>query len=137
MERVFQQVWQSAESKTKIIPELSYEEATALTLGGSKVLFPRTMEAARRNGIPIIVSSSLNPELGGTIIRSGVTKHVGPRAISIKEELDYSILTLIGWSIDEAALPLEAFNKGDCFLQFKVPLSEGREWLEKLHLLTN
>jgi len=52
------------------LPRLSYREAAELAYFGAKVLHPRTMLPAERAGIPILIKSTLDPDLPGTRIAS-------------------------------------------------------------------
>ncbi len=53
-----------------LYPELSYEKALELAKGGAKVLHPRSIELAARNGIQLSVLSFQNPKKIGTIVGS-------------------------------------------------------------------
>ena len=48
---------------------LDYDEALKLALNGAKVIHPGTIFPTKRAKIPVYVSSTFNPEMGGTIIR--------------------------------------------------------------------
>jgi aspartate kinase len=50
----------------RLIPRLSYREASAMAGLGAKVLHPKTMEPARRSGIEVLVRNTFNPECAGT-----------------------------------------------------------------------
>ena len=50
------------------LPRLSYREAAELAYFGANVLHPRTMLPAERAGIPILIKSTLDPDLPGTRI---------------------------------------------------------------------
>ncbi|NNF57657.1 MAG: bifunctional aspartate kinase/homoserine dehydrogenase I [Rhodothermaceae bacterium] len=50
------------------LPHLSYEEAAELAHFGAKVLHPRTMRPLQREGIPLIIKNTLNPDAAGTMI---------------------------------------------------------------------
>lgn len=52
----------------QLLPQLSYEEATALAEAGSKILFPQTMDPAAAKGIIVRVKNSFRPQLAGTTI---------------------------------------------------------------------
>lgn len=50
----------------RLIPRLSYREASAIAGLGAKVLHPKTMEPARSSGIEVLVRNTFNPECAGT-----------------------------------------------------------------------
>ncbi len=52
----------------QFIKEMSFDEASVLARNGAKVLFPETLEPAKRIDCPVYVGSSLNPEVTGTMI---------------------------------------------------------------------
>jgi aspartate kinase len=51
---------------TRLIPRLSYREASAMAGLGAKVLHPKTMGPARESGIEVLVRNTFNPECAGT-----------------------------------------------------------------------
>jgi len=55
-------------SSAKTITELSFQEATELTIFGAKAMHPRALEPARKEGIPVRIRNVFNPENPGTII---------------------------------------------------------------------
>ena len=52
----------------RTIRNISFEEASELTLFGAKVLHPGTIEPARRKDIPVNIYNSRQPDAGGTTI---------------------------------------------------------------------
>lgn len=52
----------------RVIPEVSFEEASELAFFGAKVLHPRTIEPATRAGIPVLVKNTFAPQDPGTRI---------------------------------------------------------------------
>jgi aspartate kinase len=52
----------------KTINELSFQEATELTIFGAKAMHPRALEPARKEGIPVRIRNVFNPENPGTLI---------------------------------------------------------------------
>jgi bifunctional aspartokinase / homoserine dehydrogenase 1 len=52
----------------RIIPEISYREATELAYFGAKVLHPKTLRAVMPAGIPVWIRNSFAPERPGTKI---------------------------------------------------------------------
>jgi aspartate kinase len=64
---------------------LQYDEAEELASAGAKVLCPKTVGPAIRQGIPIIIRNSRHPELEGTHIVPEVTRKPGVvKAIACK-----------------------------------------------------
>jgi aspartate kinase len=52
----------------KTINELSFQEATELTIFGAKAMHPRALEPAQKEGIPVRIRNVFNPENPGTLI---------------------------------------------------------------------
>ncbi len=52
----------------KLIPVLSYEEASELAYSGANILHPRTVEPVRKSGINIAIKNTLNPDGPGSLI---------------------------------------------------------------------
>ncbi len=60
----------------KVIPSISYKEASELAAFGAKVLHPRTIRPAVSLNIPVKILNTLNPEAPGTvIIKNAVRAH--------------------------------------------------------------
>ncbi|MBF0378825.1 MAG: aspartate kinase [Desulfamplus sp.] len=55
-------------SDAKLIPVLSYEEASELAYTGASILHPRTVEPVRKSGINITIKNTLNPDGVGSLI---------------------------------------------------------------------
>jgi aspartate kinase len=58
------------EPESRLIPELSYEEAAELAYFGATILHPRTMEPVRLKKIPVTIRNTVNPDVGGTRIQA-------------------------------------------------------------------
>lgn len=73
--------------KVRLIPTISFREASELTSFGAKVLHPRTLKPAIAAKIPVRVLNTFNPTSAGTSIRekSGVKNSV--TAISFKKRV--------------------------------------------------
>ncbi len=56
--------------ETRLIPELSYDEAAELSYFGAQILHPRTVEPLRRSGLTIAVKDTMDPDAPGSVIRS-------------------------------------------------------------------
>ncbi len=70
--------------KTKVIRELSFDEAAELSYFGAKILHPSSVMPARNKGIPVRLKNSLHPEDEGTII-SNASKGGGYKAVAAKD----------------------------------------------------
>jgi aspartate kinase len=55
---------------TKVIRELSFDEAAELAYFGAKILHPSSVNPARQKNIPVILKNTMEPEDEGTIIKS-------------------------------------------------------------------
>lgn len=80
---------------SKIIPEISYEEALELSHFGAKVIFPKTITPALHSHIPVIVKNTFSPGDAGTAIMQNPRMNGNPiRGISCLRNI--SLLTLEG-----------------------------------------
>jgi len=70
----------------RMIPEISFQEASELATFGAKVLHPSTLLPAIRKNIPVLVASSFNPEQKGTWIRAFVSDQPLVRAMAIRKQ---------------------------------------------------
>lgn len=52
----------------RLLPRVAYEEMLEMSYLGAKVLHPRCVELARRNGLPLVVRSSLNFNPGTVVV---------------------------------------------------------------------
>ncbi|MBF9001335.1 lysine-sensitive aspartokinase 3 [Vibrio nitrifigilis] len=68
----------------KPIPEISFSEASEMANFGAKILHPSTLLPALRDGIPVFVGSSKEPEKGGTWIRQEVESAPQFRALALR-----------------------------------------------------
>lgn len=55
-------------SRARVIPELSYDDASELASFGAKVLHPKTLRAIRQTGLPVWIRKTFAPEAPGTKI---------------------------------------------------------------------
>jgi len=53
---------------TKVIPELSFQEAIELAIFGAKAMHPRALEPAMEKEIPVRIRNTFNPQNLGTLI---------------------------------------------------------------------
>lgn len=51
------------------IDQMSYDDASAMTESGAKILFPKTLEPMKEKKIPVFIGSSLRPDEAGTWIK--------------------------------------------------------------------
>jgi aspartate kinase len=52
----------------KMLPELSFQEATEMTIFGAKAMHPRALEPAMEENIPVRIRNTFNPENPGTLL---------------------------------------------------------------------
>lgn len=80
---------------SKILAEISYEEALELSHFGAKVIFPKTITPALQGKIPVIVKNTFAPQDPGTTIKHDPHVNGNPiRGISCLRNI--SLLTLEG-----------------------------------------
>ena len=81
-----------------VIDEMSYAEAMELCNFGAKVIYPPTLYAVCRKGIPILIKNTFNPAAPGTFIRQECRRD--ERLIrGISSIDDISLITLTGTSM--------------------------------------
>ncbi len=87
----------------RFISKISYDEATALATLGAKVLFPRTLEPAKRHSIPVFVGATQSPEAGGTYVVKEREHVFKLKAVSVlKKENNQWLVSLIGSELHTA-----------------------------------
>jgi aspartate kinase len=69
---------------TKIIRELSFDEAAELAYFGAKILHPASVNPAREKNIPVRLKNTMEPEDEGTLITSS-SKLVDYKAVAAKD----------------------------------------------------
>lgn len=69
---------------TKIIRELSFDEAAELAYFGAKILHPASVNPAREKNIPVRLKNTMDPEDEGTLITSSC-KLVDYKAVAAKD----------------------------------------------------
>lgn len=74
-------------SNTRLIKEISYNEAAELAFYGAKVLHPKTIYPAVEAKIPVYVLNSFNPENTGTKIVSNVESTNIIKAIAFRKSI--------------------------------------------------
>lgn len=73
-------------AESQVVPEITFDEAAELATFGAKVLHPATLCPAIRCNIPVFVGSTMQPERGGTWIRSEVEEYPVIRGIAVRRE---------------------------------------------------
>jgi aspartate kinase len=83
-------------SSAKTITEMSFQEATELTIFGAKAMHPRALEPARKEGIPVRIRSVFNPENQGTLItkEQKVRLEDGVKAVTLVKNV--AVITVSG-----------------------------------------
>jgi aspartate kinase len=75
-------------AEARLVPELSFAEASELAYFGAKVLHPSTILPAMAQAIPVCILNSRRPEGTGTRITAAVPAGAGPlRALACKRDI--------------------------------------------------
>jgi aspartate kinase len=69
---------------TKVIRELSFDEAAELAYFGAKILHPSTVNPAKLNNIPVRLKNTMEPDDEGTLITATST-HADYKAVAAKD----------------------------------------------------
>jgi aspartate kinase len=82
--------------EAKTIPEMSFQEATELTIFGAKAMHPRALEPARNEKIPVRIRNVFNPENQGTLIVQDkkIKSKEGVKAVTIVKNV--AVITVSG-----------------------------------------
>ena len=67
----------------RLVPRMTYAEATDLAFFGAKVLHPATMEPVARKGVPVRIRNSFNPGYEGTLV-SAEAGEPSPRGVAAR-----------------------------------------------------
>jgi aspartate kinase len=80
----------------KTIPEISFQEATELTIFGAKAMHPRALEPARKEGIHVRIRNVFSPDNPGTlIVQDGQNKTKdGVKAVTLVRNV--AVITVSG-----------------------------------------
>jgi aspartate kinase len=78
----------------RVVARLSYEEAAEMSHFGAEVIHPKTMQPARRAGIPVRIKNTFRPEAPGTLIAARPQGGRGPLMVSSLDGL--SLVTIEG-----------------------------------------
>ena len=71
----------------KVLPEVSFQEASELAYFGAKVLHPNTIHPAVEKNIPVRILNTMNPTFPGTIIKATVKSGDWIRAVAAKKNI--------------------------------------------------
>lgn len=71
--------------KARLIPEVSFKEASEMASSGAKVLHPRTIRPAKQKSIPVRVLNTFHPDNPGTLI-ARVDRKAGVKAVTFKRK---------------------------------------------------
>lgn len=111
--------------KAKLIPVISYREASELATFGARVLHPRTIKPAIKSGIPVRVLNSFNIKSKGTLIVKKACPLSPLTAVSFKKKITlvniYSISMLLSKGF--LAKIFEVFSKNNISIDL-VSVSE-------------
>ena len=97
------------------IPEMSFQEATELTIFGAKAMHPRALEPAQKEGLPVRIRNVFNPDNPGTLIvkEQKVKTEIGVKAVTIVNNV--AVITVSGAGMvgapGTAARVFEVFGK--------------------------
>jgi aspartate kinase len=81
----------------RLVPRLSYMEAAEMAHFGAEVIHPKTMQPARRAGIPIRIKNTFRPEGAGTVITARAAPGRAPLMVSCLDGL--ALVTIEGTGI--------------------------------------
>jgi aspartate kinase len=81
----------------RVVPRISYQEAAEMAHFGAEVIHPKTMQPARRAGIPIRIKNTFKPETPGTLIAARPSPGGGPLMVSSMDGM--ALLTIEGTGI--------------------------------------
>lgn len=80
----------------KMLPELSFQEATEMTIFGAKAMHPRALEPAMEENIPVRIRNVLNPENPGTLIVKEQKIKLGDAVKAITLVKDLALVNVSG-----------------------------------------
>ncbi len=85
--------------EAKVLPKISYEEATEMVMFGAKGMHPRALEPAMVHKIPILIKNTFNPEAKGTLIcdETSINKDKPVKMVALIK--DVGMISLIGGSM--------------------------------------
>jgi aspartate kinase len=71
----------------RVLPEVSFQEASELAYFGAKVLHPMTIRPAVEKKIPVRILNTMNPTASGTLIKNEVESRDLIRAVAAKKRI--------------------------------------------------
>ena len=80
----------------KMMPELSFQEATEMTIFGAKAMHPRALEPAMEESIPVRIRNVFNPENPGTLIVEKQKIKLGDAVKAITLVKDVALVNVSG-----------------------------------------
>jgi len=80
----------------KMLPELSFQEATEMAIFGAKAMHPRALQPAMEENIPVRIRNAFNPENPGTLIIKEQRIKPGDVAKSIAVIKDVAMINVTG-----------------------------------------
>lgn len=80
----------------KMWPELSFQEATEMTIFGAKAMHPRALEPAMEENIPVRIRNVFNPENPGTLIVKEQKIKLGDAVKAITLVKDVALVNVSG-----------------------------------------
>jgi len=80
----------------KMLPELSFQEATEMTIFGAKAMHPRALEPAMEDNIPVRIRNVFNPENPGTLIVKEQKIKLGDAVKAITLVKDVALVNVSG-----------------------------------------
>jgi len=83
-------------SSAKMLPELSFQEATEMAIFGAKAMHPRALQPAVEENIPVRIRNAFNPENTGTLIIKEQRIKPGDVAKSIALIKDVAMINVTG-----------------------------------------
>jgi aspartate kinase len=72
--------------KTKLINEMTYDEALELSFHGAKILHPKTVEPLLSKNISMRVLNTFDLNCSGTLIKKGIFNKNGPTGLSFSKD---------------------------------------------------
>ena len=83
-------------ASAKMLPELSFQEATEMTIFGAKAMHPRALEPAMEENIPVRIRNVFNPENPGTLIVKEQKIKLGDAVKAITLVKDVALVNVSG-----------------------------------------
>lgn len=83
--------------EARLLARLSYAEAAEMSHFGAEVLHPKTMQPARRAGVPVRIKNTFRPEGAGTVIGRRAGRRGGPLVVSCLDRM--ALVTIEGSGI--------------------------------------